>query len=143
MTNYRRRYFESALTVGANSGKTLAAVAMKFYQDLFQIEVEIREKEPEQRYEIKLQKAKPIWDEFKALADKNSPNVPPESKLDKAYTYFNNEYEYLIGYLKDGRLPRVNHPSLRFYSIERLKSRLLESTPKKSMNYWTWLQKSR
>ncbi len=99
-----RRYFEKAHKVGAKSGKTLAAVAMSFYKQLFDIEDELRDKPPDERYSARLEKAKPIWDKFKEWVDNNQGKVPATSKIGKAFHYFTSEYEYLIGYLKDGRL---------------------------------------
>jgi len=36
--------------------------------------------------------------------EQNQAKVPPASKLEKAFTYFTLEYEFLIGYHKGGRL---------------------------------------
>ena len=99
-----RRYFEKAYKIGAKSGKTLAEVAMGFYKQLFAIEDEIREKPPDEKYRVRLEKAKPVWNEFKSWADQNRVKVPATSKIGKAFTYFTSEYEHLIGYLQDGRL---------------------------------------
>ncbi len=99
-----RRYFEKAHKVGAKSGKSLAEVGLGYYKKLFDIEDELREKPPDQRYEIRLEKAVSIWEEFKDWVDNNQAKVPDTSKIGKAFTYFTLEYEYLIGYLKDGRL---------------------------------------
>lgn len=99
-----RRYFEKAHKAGARAGKTLAEQALGFYKQLYDIEEELRKKPPDERYCIRLEKAKPIWDEFKEWAQKHKGKVPPTSKIGKAFTYFISEYDCLIGYLKDGRL---------------------------------------
>ena len=99
-----RRYFEKAYKVGAKTGKTLAEVALGYYKQLFRIEEDLRKKPPDERYKIRLEKAKPIWDAFKKWVDENQAKVPAKSKIGSAFTYFNSEYEHLIGYLKDGRL---------------------------------------
>lgn len=99
-----RRYFEKAHKSGAKSGKSLADIAMKYYKVLFDIEKEVREKPPDERFRIRLEKAEPIWKEFKAWVDENKDKVPKTSKIGKAFGYFTSEYEYLIGYLADGRL---------------------------------------
>lgn len=101
---HARRYFESAFKIGSKSGRGLSEIALKYYQDLYDIEDECREKPPDERKQVRLSRAKPILDELKSWVDKNKPKVPPESKLGKAYTYFTNEYENLIRYLEDGRL---------------------------------------
>ena len=99
-----RRYFEKAFTTGAKSGKTLAEVALGFYKKLYELEDEFKEKPPDDRHRLREEKAKPIWDEFKAWADENQAKVPPTGKIGKAFTYFMSEYEHLTGYLQDGRL---------------------------------------
>jgi len=101
---HARRYFEKAFTIGSKSGKVLAEQALEFYQKLFSIEEEIREKEPCERKKTREEKSKPIWDEFKEFVDKNKSKIPEESKLGKAFTYFSNGYLHLTKYLEDGRL---------------------------------------
>lgn len=103
-----RRYFEKALKIGAKSGQSLAEVAMKFYKQLYDIEEELRELDPEERHRLREEKHKPIWFKFKQWAEENHKKVPPRSKIGEAFHYFLNEYEYLIGYLRDGRLEMDN-----------------------------------
>jgi transposase len=117
-----RRYFEKALTIGAKEGKTLAEQAMKFYKDLYKIEEESRDFEPQKRFEYRQNKASPIWEEFKSWSNKNTKKAPEQSKIGKAFLYFNNEYQHLIGYLKDGRLEMDNgftERAIRKFAIGR------------------------
>jgi transposase len=117
-----RRYFEKALVVGAKAGKTLAEVGMKFYEKLFDLEKEIRQNPPDERYRLRLQLAVPIWTEFKAWVDKNYDKVPPKTKIGAAFHYFREQYVYLIGYLKDGRLEIDNgfvERAIRKFAIGR------------------------
>ncbi len=101
---HARRYFEKALTIGSKAGRGLAEVGLKYFKDLFDLEEEIRELSFDERFEMRNEKAKPIWDSFKIWVETNKNKIPSESKLGKAFHYFSSEYEYLIGYLKDGRL---------------------------------------
>lgn len=96
-----RRYFEQAKTDGAKSGKTLAEVGLKFYQQLYDLDDESKKLDLAEKQKHRLEKHKPIWDEFKIWVEGHIKKVPPKSKLGKALNYFTNEYEYLIGYLKD------------------------------------------
>lgn len=105
---HSRRRFEQALTVGAKSGQSLAEVGMKFYKDLYKIEEDIRDKTPEERFKIRNELSKPIWDEFELWVKKNIKKVPPKSKIGQAFSYFTSEYEYLTGYLKNGCLEMDN-----------------------------------
>jgi len=105
---HSRRRFESAAVDGAKSGKSLGAEGMKFYKDLYDIEEEIRDKSPEERLSARNKKARPIFEKMKAWVEANKPKVPAKSKIGGAFHYFLNEYEYLTGYLRDGRLEMDN-----------------------------------
>lgn len=101
---HAKRYFEKAFTIGSKSGKTIGEEVLKKFQDLYEIEEEIREKAPEARKRIREEKSKPIWLKIKEIVDSNKLKIPQESKLGKAFHYFENEYEYLIKYLENGIL---------------------------------------
>lgn len=117
-----RRYFEKAVKIGAKSGVSLAEVAMRFYKVLYDHEELIRSLEPEERFRLRNEVQVPIWTEFKSWADSNRSKVPPKSKLGEALKYFTSEYEYLTGYLKDGRLEMDNgfaERAIRKFAIGR------------------------
>lgn len=103
-----RRRFESAFKVGAQNGKRLAETAMNFYGRLYDIERKARDLEWEARHRIRQEESAPIWDEFKSWVERNQNKVPPKSKIGEAFRYFTNEYEYLVAYLRDGRLEMDN-----------------------------------
>lgn len=103
-----RRYFEQAKVDGAKSGKTLAEIGLKYYQKLYDLDDESKKLDLSEKQKHRIENHKLIWDEFKAWVDINIKKVPPKSKLGKALSYFTNEYEYLIGYLKDPRLEMDN-----------------------------------
>ena len=59
---------------------------------------------------------------MKLWAETNKTKVPKKSKISQAFTYFENEYEYLIGYLKDGRFNPDNgftERAIRKFAIGR------------------------
>ena len=117
-----RRYFEKALTVGAKPGQSLAEVAMKFYKRLYDHEEEIRSLSSDERHRLRQEIQVPIWDEFKIWVDANHSKVPPKSKIGEAFKYFRSEYQYLTGYLKDGRLEMDNgfaERAIRKFAIGR------------------------
>jgi len=76
---------------------------------LYRIENEIRNLSPTERYEHRLQKAPAIWEAMKAKADQLKPVLLPKGTLGKAVNYFINEYEALLGYLRDGRFEIDNN----------------------------------
>ena len=99
-----RRYFEQAKVDGAKSGRTLAEVGLKFYQKIYELDEVSKKLDLDEKQKHRLETHKPIWDEFKTWSDGLINRIPPNSKLGKALKYFTNQYEYLIGYLKDPRL---------------------------------------
>jgi transposase len=117
-----RRYFEKAKTIGAKNGQSLAEVALNFYKQLYDHEEKIRSLPPTERHRLRQEIQQPIWDEFKIWAEANKDKVPPKSKIGEAINYFLSEYEYLIGYLKDGRLEMDNgfaERAIRKFAIGR------------------------
>ncbi len=119
---HSRRKFESATVDGAKSGRTLGEAGLGYFKKLYDLEEKIGEKPPEERYRLRLEVAEPIWKEMKEWAEGNQPKVPAKSKIGGAFRYFLNEYEYLIGYLKDGRLEIDNgftERAIRKYAIGR------------------------
>jgi transposase len=117
-----RRYFEKAKTIGAKNGQTLAEMGLAFYKRLYNHEDEIRTLAPDERHHLRQGIQAPIWAEFKAWADANYSKVPPKSKIGQAFKYFLSEYQYLIGYLQDGRLEMDNgfaERAIRKFAIGR------------------------
>ena len=119
---HARRRFEQAVVTGAKEGKSLGEVGLSFYKKIYDLEEDIRDKFPEERYEIRLEKASPVFTEMRKWVQKAKSKVPEKSKIGKAFAYFESEYEYLIGYLKDGRLEPDNgftERSIRKFAIGR------------------------
>lgn len=117
-----RRKFESAATVGAKSGISLGEVGVGFYKKIYDFEEEIKSHTPDERFKLREEKIRPVWEEFKSWTDASSKKVPPKSKIGEAFHYFNNEYDLLIGYLKDGRLNPDNgftERAIRKFAIGR------------------------
>lgn len=117
-----RRYFENAKTIGAKSGTSLAEVALKFYQDLYDHEEILRSLPSEERHRLRQEVQVQLWAKFKKWADGNHSKVPSKSKIGKAFGYFRSEYDYLTGYLQDGRLEMDNgfaERAIRKFAIGR------------------------
>jgi transposase len=117
-----RRRFESAEVNGAKTGQSFGAEGLQFYKELYEIEDEIRDKTPNERFRIRNERSRPIWKKMFEWAERNKPKVPTKSKIGNAFSYFLNEYEYLIGYLKDGRLEMDNgftERAIRKFAIGR------------------------
>jgi transposase len=119
---HARRRFESAFINGVKSGKTLGEVGVKYFKAIYDIEDEVRQKPIEDRHQIRIEKAKPIWEEMKSWAEKKKSKVPKLSKIGGAFKYLLNEYEFLTNYLLDGRLEIDNgftERAIRKFAIGR------------------------
>ena len=94
-----RRYFLKAV----KENLPAAVWFIKQIRLLYHIENDIRSLAPQDRYQHRLHQAPVIWQTMKAKADELKPLILPKSTLGKAVNYFINEYEALLGYLRDGR----------------------------------------
>ena len=99
-----RRGFDKAFVSGAEQGKSLGEMGLTFYGRLYDVEDLCKDKSPEERFKIREELARPIWDEFKAWIDQQKMKVPGKSKIGGAVRYIDRHYEHLVAYLKDGRL---------------------------------------
>jgi transposase len=106
---HARRKFEPIAK--GTKGNGLAKEAMRFYKMLYAVEREAKHHQytPEQRYELRQQKSKPIMDKFKAWLDELYPTVLPKSPLGLAMQYCLNRWAGLARFLEDGRLEIDNN----------------------------------
>ncbi len=72
-------------------------------RSLYRIEDEARDLTAAARHALRQQRAPAIWAALKAKAEALRPMVLPKSTIGKAISYFLDEYDALIGYLRDGR----------------------------------------
>ncbi len=105
---HARRRFEKAKVTGAKTGQSLGEQGLIFYKRIYDLEKNIKTKSPEEKYSLRNELARPIFEAMKVWAEEHHKKVPKTSKIGEAFTYFLNEYEYLTGYLKDGRLEPDN-----------------------------------
>ena len=76
---------------------------------LYRIENEARRLPPVERYALRQQQAPAIWETMRVKAEELQPQLLPKSSLGKAVNYFRNEYQALMGYLRDGRFEIDNN----------------------------------
>lgn len=101
---HSRRYFVKAL----DSGDARAAVPLKAYKALYDVEHIARGLSDEQRWQLRQQRSKPIYDELLSWCDVYHPVEPPTSLLGKGLQYTRNHRVALTRFLDDGRLPIDN-----------------------------------
>lgn len=107
--SHARRKFEPIAQ--ASKGKGLAKEAMRFFKELYKIEREAKNNKltPEQRYQLRQEKSKPLMNKFKKWLDEMIPTVLPKSALGKAMAYCINLWPGLTRFLEDGRLEIDNN----------------------------------
>ena len=110
---HARRKFEPIAK--ATKGRGIAKQALLYYNKLYKVEREAKDKKlnHEQRYLLRQEKAKPIMEEFYNWLDKLPPTVLPKSPLGKAIAYTLNHRVELMRYLDDGRLEIDNNHTER------------------------------
>jgi transposase len=91
--------------------KGLAEVALDYIGRLYQIEKEVQRRELDavQIYQLRQEKAKPVLAEFKDWLQTNQPLTPPKGLLGQAISYTLANWEKLVIYIEDGRLRPDNN----------------------------------
>ena len=114
---HARRKFDEALKARKRSGKGavgkggLAAEGLALIQKIYRIEKVAREANltPDQRKQLRDEKARPVWNELRAWLDSKRGQAPPQSLIGKALGYLDNQWAGLIRVLDDGRLEVDNN----------------------------------
>ena len=88
---------------------SLAAIGLKYCNDLFDIERKIKDKTFDQRRDARELEAAPILDKFHAWLLSAQPLAAPKSKTGGAINYAINQWKYLVRYLLDGRIEISNN----------------------------------
>ena len=106
----RRRFRQIVKSVGKDhaADTTIAARALLWYQCLYDIEDEIKEKSVEEKYLIRQNKAVPLWDSFIGWASQIQTGGVLHQPTRQALQYLLNHQVELRRYCEDGRLPISN-----------------------------------
>ncbi len=132
---HARRYFDEAIKampVNMRNEPSTAREGLNFCNKLFAIERDLEGATPEERFEGRIKFSRPVLDDFKKWIRYQLPRVMPKSALGKALTYCCNQWEYLEGFMKDGRLELSNNRgerSIKPYVMGR-KAWLFSNTPR-------------
>lgn len=101
---HARRYYVKAL----DAGDTRAALPLAAYKKLYEIEEEIRDREPDDKLAARQQQSRPVFDELIAWAEVHQPFEAPTSKLGDAIRYLLNHRVALGRFLESGLVPIDN-----------------------------------
>ena len=126
----RRKFDEAVKSLPKGKAKnSSAAQGLAYCNLLFKMEEGLADLPPKERYDQRLEQAKPVLDALLAWA--NTRTAAPKSSLGKALSYLKEQWLYLLNYLKDGRLELSNNRaerSIKPFVIDR-KNFLFANTP--------------
>lgn len=130
--SHARRPFAELVKIAKTVGKSHQAVA--YFQKLYAIEKIARDGKftPEQRYQLRMEKAKPILEQLKGWLDQSLSNAAPQSKLKTGLIYMHDRWNELTTYLTNGALEIDNNSAenqIRPFALGR-KNWLMAGSPR-------------
>lgn len=108
---HARRKFIEAQTAQPKGKTGKADMALSMIQKLYRIEISLKDKSVEEKYQLRQEKAKPLLAKFFQWLTKA--NVVTKSALGKAIGYCQNQWHKLIRYIDDGNLTIDNNRAER------------------------------
>ena len=111
LAHVKRKFHEAVENLPKNGRRGAAVKGEAYCEALFEIEKNLVDLAPEERYMQRLKLEKPILDEFLSWAKNIA--AAPKSKLGMAITYVNNQGPKVANYLLDGRLEISNNRAER------------------------------
>lgn len=109
----RRKFDEAIKASGGKTKNPKALEGLEFINKLYDVEQELRDNEPQSRYEERLLRSKPMLEAFLAWLQKTNEESLPQTHLDKAINYCLKQWQPLNTFLLDGRLEIDNNRTER------------------------------
>lgn len=106
---HARRKFDEA----KSSHPRLSAEALGFFQQLYDLEDRARELSPQARQALRQAEAMPLLEKFRLWTDEQAALALPKLKFGEALGYLRHQWEPLVNYVHDGRLPIDNNATER------------------------------
>ncbi|KYH31209.1 transposase IS66 family protein [Moorella mulderi DSM 14980] len=113
---HARRKFDEALKAlpeDKRNAPVAAREGLEYCNRLFAIERELKEATPEERYQIRQVRSRPVLDAFLAWLKNQKARVLPKSSFGQAIYYCLGQWDKLVAFLQDGRLELDNNRSER------------------------------
>ncbi len=108
----RRKFADILKYKYDENSKKLATKAIEFIAKLYKIEKEIKDKPPNEKYEIRQEKSAPIIDTIEQWTQTQEvTSVFSKSKIYEAFRYLTNQLPKLSVYLQNGKLNIDNNPA--------------------------------
>jgi len=105
LAHARRKFFD----LWANHKSQVAEEALKYFVQLYEVEREVQDLDPDERRRIRQLKARPVADALNKWLTLQRQKVPDGSATAKAIDYSLNRWIALTRYLDDGDLPADNN----------------------------------
>ena len=114
---HARRHFHEAMMVLPEAARkktnTAERVGLDYCNRLYAIEAELKACSAEERKAARLERSKPVLDEFRVWLDKSTKTVSQKSKIGQAISYCRSQWKKLATFLLDGRLDIDNNRAER------------------------------
>jgi len=113
---HERRKWDEALKAlpTQNRGAPVAAKeGLEFCNRLFAIESDLQDASPDERYQARLKRSRPVLDAFLAWLHDQEPKALPKSALGQAVAYSLSQWDNLESFMLDGRLEISNNRAER------------------------------
>ena len=113
---HARRKFDEALKALPEDKRNATVAAregLEYCNQLFAIERDLKDKTPEERYQLRQVRSKPVLDAFLAWLKTQKSRVLPKSSFGQAINYCLGQWDKLTAFLQDGRLELDNNRSER------------------------------
>ncbi|MNU84175.1 Transposase IS66 family protein [compost metagenome] len=105
LAHARRKFHE----LWANHGSQVGEQALKFFGELYEIEREIRELDPEGRKRLRQLRSRPVADALQQWLSGQRQRVPEGSATARAIDYSLKRWQALTRFIDDGDLPADNN----------------------------------
>lgn len=109
---HARRKFDEALKAlpAKNRGAPVPSrQGLDFCNRLFAIERDLKKATPEERYQARLERSRPVLDAFLTWLNEQAPKALPKTAFGQAVGYCLNQWSKLEAFMQDGRLEISNN----------------------------------
>jgi transposase len=103
-----RRFAKIIKDAPKGSPPGLAHEAKKFFAEIYRIEGDIREADPDRRFEVRQLQTKPVMKDLHGWLAAHAPTVPPKSPLGEAFGYALSNWAALNTFVEHGILEADN-----------------------------------
>jgi transposase len=113
LVHSRRRFAKIVKDAPKGSPPGLAHEALKYFAEVYRIEGEIRDADPDERWRVRQRQTKPLMADFERWLTAHAPTVLPKSPLGEAFGYALSNWVALNTFVEHGILEADNNISER------------------------------